>query len=207
MAPTRRKAPRQPAPQTIDEATTAIAEYADIILGVEELRADADASIAAIQAERDRMIAPLEQRAKDLFLQLRAWWGVAAPSLTDGKRKSVELAGCVIGERTTPKSLKLPAKADESAALLVSAGLAQLCRHKMEVDKPAVLKVLTAEDELANLEKMATNDAARQLVAEVKAKIEKLRELGFKPVQKEEFFIDRAGDKPAAVEEVREAAE
>lgn len=185
MAP-RRKAPAQVAPTTIEAATALLADYMDVQLGIQELRLDADASIAAIQAERDRMTAPMEQRAKAMFLQLRAWWGVAGPALTEGKRKSVELAGCMIGERTTPPSLKMPGKMAEAVALLEAAGWTELLRTKVEVDKPAVLKELG-------------DDGAGEL----------LRALGFEPRQKEEFFIDRAAPKAAAVEEVElpEAAE
>lgn len=189
----RRKAPRQLAPQTIAEATERLAEYADILLGVEELQQDADASIAAIQAERDRMIAPLEQKAKDLFLQLRAWWGVAGDELTEGKRKSVELAGCVLGERTTPPSLSTGkmkvaeaiAEIERLASIRLrdggkrAAALRELIRIKRELDKPAILKALTDE----RLGKLLTD-------------------AGFTAKQKDEFFIDRAGPKPAAVQEV-----
>jgi phage host-nuclease inhibitor protein Gam len=184
MAATRRKAPKQEAPQTIGEATGLIGRYAEIITATEQLRADADASIAAIEATRDAAVAPLEQEAKTIFLQLRAWWGVAAPELTDGKRKSVELAGCLVGERTTPPSLKMPGSAEAAAAALVGAGWAELTRIKVTVDKPAVLKALG-------------HDAMAAPIAA----------LGFSAIQKEEFFIDRAAPKPATVEEVREAAE
>jgi phage host-nuclease inhibitor protein Gam len=225
MPPTRRKAVRQLAPQTIEDATNLAAVYADILLGVEELRADADASIAAIQAERDRMIAPMEQRAKDIFLQLRAWWGVAGIELTDGKRKSYELAGCILGERTTPPSLKMPAKADEAAAMLLGAGLAEFCRHKVEVDKPVVLRALGSKDGLVDAAKqVGASDSAglaqllvdcpediRDVVAELLRRlnvVEQVESLGFRTVQKEEFFIDRAGPKAAPIEtvEVDEAA-
>lgn len=202
---TRRKAPRQLAPQTIEQAVAAIADYADLLLGIEELQADADASIAAIKATRDHMVAPLEQRARDLFLQLRAWWGVAAPELTDGKRKSVELAGCLLGERTTPPSLKLPTPATEAPLRLINAGLAELCRHKVEVDKPAVLKLLASLDAL----QAAIPDAAPDEQAEIAAQLRVIMTvttLGFQAVQKEEFFIDRAGEKPAVVELVQEVA-
>jgi phage host-nuclease inhibitor protein Gam len=209
MPPTRRKAPRQQAPQTIEEAVALLATYVDIVTGVEELRADADASIAAIQAERDRMIAPLEEQAKALFLQLRAWWSVAGEALTEGKRKSHELAGCILGERTTPPSLKMPGKAEESAVALVNAGLAELCRHKVEVDKPAVIKAIAAGEAA-----QAANDAELgpeefEELVEVKILFETLAELGFRVSRKEEFFIDRAAPKPAAVEKVAlpEAAE
>lgn len=184
---TRRKAPQQIAPQTLEEAVALLADYADILTGIEELRADADSSIAAIEAERDRMIAPLEQRAKDIFLQLRAWWGVAGDEITDGKRKSVELAGCMIGVRTTPKSVSIgKLKVGEAIGRLVSAGLAQLIRWKGELNKPEILKALDDE-----------------------AQRPKLEELGIRSVQKEEFFIDRSGPKAPAVEEVAlpEAAE
>lgn len=184
MPPTRRKAAKQAAPQTIGEATALLGRYADLVTQAESLRADADRALAAIEATRDAALAPIEQEAKSLFLQLRAWWGVAAPELTDGKRKSVELAGCLIGERTTPPSLKLPAGAEEAAAILIAAGWAELCRIRAGVDKPAVLKAL-AHDAMA---------------APIAA-------LGFAAVQKEEFFIDRAADKPAAVETLLEAAE
>jgi phage host-nuclease inhibitor protein Gam len=221
MGATRRKAVRQQAPQTLEEAIGELAEYADILTGIEELEADAVASIAAIKAERDRMVAPLEQRLKEIFLRLRAWWAVAGAELTEGKRKSHELAGCVLGERTTPPSLKMPAKAEEAALLLVNVGLAELCRHKVEVDKPAVLKTLARWEELqekANLASVSGPEAWRHLIDTVDDEelialakqilpIVTLRDLGFTAVQKEEFFIDRAGEKPAAVEIVQEAAE
>ncbi|HEX8224493.1 MAG TPA: host-nuclease inhibitor Gam family protein [Allosphingosinicella sp.] len=208
---TGRKAPKQQAPQTIEEATALLGRYSGFLTEAEQLRADADAAIAAIQAARDAALAPIEEEAKGLFLQLRAWWGVAGETLTEGKRKSHELAGCVLGERTTPPSLKLPGKTktEEAAVLLLNAGLAQLCRHKVEADKPAVLTVFAGEKLLPTLRESAKNVAALELVAGMEQVLDTLRDLGFRPVQKIEFFIDRAGAKPAAVEEVpvQEAAE
>jgi phage host-nuclease inhibitor protein Gam len=211
MAATRRKAVRQQAPQTLEEAIGELAEYVDTLTGIEELEADAVASIAAIKVERDRMVAPLEQRLKEIFLRLRAWWAVAGPELTEGKRKSHELAGCLLGERTTPPSLKLPAKAEEAALLLVNSGLAEFCRHKIEVDKPAVLKLLGSTDtirEALEAIELAVSDEHAVLAARLET-AEQVARLGFKAVQKEEFFIDRAGEKPAATEivELPEAAE
>ena len=213
----RRKAAHQEAPQTLEEAIDLLATYSDILLGIEELSADATASIAAIEAERDRMIAPLERRAKDIFLQLRAWWAVAGDTLTEGKRKSLELAGCQIGVRTTPPSLKLPPKTNSEAAgaLLVAAGLAQLCRHKVEVDKPAVLKERLALPRLQELQRESVEkrslsfSEAMALACRIERALKLSEQLGFRTAQKEEFFVDRAAPKPAAVEEVpvQEAAE
>ena len=197
MPPTRRKAVAQPAPQTIEEAAQLAGRYGGFLTSIEQLRADADAAIAQIEATRDAAIAPIEEEAKGIFLQLRAWWAVAGPTLTEGKRKSHELAGVVLGVRTTPPSLstgKMKAP-DAIAALLrlavdrmkkkdLGRRLLVLVRVKRELDRPAILKELASED-LGPL----------------------LRDAGFAPKQKEEFFIDRAAKEAPAVEEVREAAE
>lgn len=204
MPATRRKAIAQPAPQTIDEATELLGRYADMLTRVEQLRADADRSIAAIQAARDGFIAPIEEEAKGLFLQLRAWWAVAGPTLTDGKRKSYELAGCLLGARTTPPSLKMPVKKDEDAAALLKAeGLDVFCRVKLSVDKPLLLKELAALPQLRETLQQKTEifEAAMALLSRVEW-TEKASGLGFAPRQKEEFFIDRAAPKPETPEVV-----
>lgn len=192
MPPTRRKAVAQDAPQTIEEAAALAGRYAGFLTNIEELRAGADTAIAQIQAARDGSIAPIEEEAKVIFLQLRAWWGVAGETLTEGKRKSHELAGCILGVRTTTPSLATgKMKVAEAVAAIfrvavttlskkaLSDRLRALIRTKHELDKPAILKEL------------ASGDLGPRL-----------RELGFAPKQKEEFFIDRAAAKPAAVEEV-----
>lgn len=202
MVATRRKAPRQEAPTTIEEATAMLGAYADKITRIEQLRADADRSLAAIEAARDAAIAPIEEEAKVAFLKLRAWWGVAGATLTEGKRKSVELAGCTIGVRITPPSLKLPGKVDAAAALLVEHGFTALVRTKYEVDKPATLKMLATKPALAELRATAANEPAHLMLDELEARIDQLGELGFSARQKEEFFIDRAAAKPANPEEV-----
>ena len=175
MATPRRKSAKLDAPWTIEAAAGLIADYLDLSLAIDELRADADASTAAIEAERDRMCAPLEQRLKENFLQLRTWWAVAAPALTDGKRRSVELAGVVIGERTTPPSIKL-AKGLTLAQLvdkLLKAGWTDLVRTKHSADKPAILKMLGG-------------DHGAQVAA-----------LGVSIGRTDEFFIARAAAKEA----------
>lgn len=190
--PTRRKAVAQEAPQTIEEATALLARYSGFLADVETVRLEADKAIAQIEAARDALAAPIEQEAKSIFLQLRAWWGVAGGMLTEGKAKSTELAGCKIGERTTPPSLatgklKIPEAVQvlfrEAVAALddleMTKRLRALIRTKHELDKPAILKELTTDDLGPHLEG-----------------------LGFKARQKEEFFIDRPPPKAPAVEEV-----
>ncbi len=185
MAPGRRKAPKQEAPQTIDEAVSLIAEYRDTADKIDELKADASSSIAKIEAARDEFAAPLEQRLKDLFLRLRAWWSVAAPAMTDGKRKSITLAGCTIGERKTPPSLKHDGmKVGDLVAQLATLGMDELVKLTLSLDKQACIKAISAGDELGQL----------------------LLWLGARNHQAEEFFIDRPDRKDApeqiAVEEI-----
>jgi phage host-nuclease inhibitor protein Gam len=185
MPPVRRKAPRQLAPQTIEEATGLLGRYVGILTETERLRADADVAISTIEAARDGAIAPMEEEAKDLFLRLRAWWGVAGDTLTEGKRRSTELAGCLLGVRTTPPSLSIGKMKVADAIAKLADTLPGFLRTKMELDKPALLKVLAGE---------YPGD---------------LIELGFSIRQKDEFFIDRAAPKPASPEDVAipEAAE
>lgn len=187
MAP-RRKAARIDAPATLEQAITTIAEYLNLAAGVDDIRASADASIRTIEHHRDETIKPVEARMKDLFIQLRTWWAVARDDLTDGKRKSVELAGAVIGERTGMPALKLPKgmKTDEAVAFLKQLaiqypGLGEdacaLLRTKVDLDKPPIIKLLTN-----------TTSVGPEVAA--------LRGAGFSTEQKEEFFIDRAAAKP-----------
>lgn len=181
----RRKSTPQAAPSTLPEATATIERYLGKVAAVEEAKADADAAIAAIQAERDQLVAPLNIEIEDLFLQLRAWWAVAGPEMTKGKTKSIELAGALLGERTTTPSLKLPKgmKVPEAVIFIQSIvksypGMADLLRVKTELEKPALIKIL----------RNATTGGPA---------IERIREEGFKVAQREEFFIDRAAPKEA----------
>jgi phage host-nuclease inhibitor protein Gam len=181
----RRKAPRLEAPNTIEEATALLGEYAACLTQVESIRADADASIAAIQAARDGFLKPLDERMKDIFRQLRAWWAVAGEAITEGKRKSTEISGCLVGERTTPPKLAMAKGMDEEDA--VDAILAS----DLDDEKLIVTTMKLAKPTLIQLLKDAESDDARTL-----------RTIGLFLKQTEEFFIDRAAPKPAAAETV-----
>ena len=180
MPPSRRKAPRQLAPQTITEATLMLASYMQLLGVIEQAKADADMSIQAIQSARDGLIAPFEAEVKDQFRQLRAWWAVAKDQMTDGKRKSVELAGCLIGERTGMPSLKLPTgmKADQFVQAIEDAftKTEELLRTRVTLDKQAIIKTMRGPDG---------------------ADKTKLLAMGASVKQSDEFFIDRAGKKEA----------
>lgn len=167
----RRKAPAKTLPQSSEEAVALAEFYLTTQSAIDQLKADADMAIAQIQAARDEQALPLEQALKQIFSDLRDWWAVAGPTMTDGKRKSMEIAGILIGERTTPPSLKHPGlKAGDIADQLLDLRLEELLRIAINLDKPAILKALKANDDTAFL----------------------LSWLGLVTEQKDEFFIARA---------------
>lgn len=181
----RRKAPRLQAPQTIEEATALLADYAACLTQAEQIRADADASIAKIEGARDEYLKPLEERMKDNFRQLRAWWAVAGEAITEGKRKSAEIAGCVLGERMTPPKLAFAAGMDEADAIdeILASDLddEKLIVTTMKLIKPVIIQLLKDEN----------SDDAREL-----------RTRGLFLKQTTEFFIDRAAPKPPSTEQI-----
>jgi phage host-nuclease inhibitor protein Gam len=180
----RRKAASLDAPQTIEQATQLLADYALCLTQAEQIRADADAAIAEIQSARDGWLKPLDERMKTIFGQLRTWWAVAAPHLTDdGKRRSVEIAGCIIGHRTSTPRLDLGgAKAEDLVQMLLRDGLQDVIRTKHDLDKQTILRELGR----LPLEELG----------------ERLTSYGLSRRQRDEFFIDRASEKPAPTETI-----
>lgn len=186
----RRKAAPQKAPTTLPEAITCLTRYLVIEHTIAQAGADADISIATIEATRDELIAPLQVELDDIFLQLRAWWAVAGNEMAKGK-KSIDLAGAKIGQRMTPVKLKRPKglKTDADAVPLIEAivndfpGAACLLRRTVKLEKKAIVKMLGST-----------------AVGPINQRV---REAGFTTVQGDEFFIDRAAPKepdPAIVD-------
>lgn len=193
----RRKTTPVDAPATLDEALKDIVRYVEIDTGIEKLAADAKESIAKIKAAHDATAKPLVEEAKGIVLRLRNWWAVAGPAITDGVRKSADLAGVKIGLRMTNPACKTTAKTDDlAAASLSAAGLHQFVRIEISPNKPAILDALSALDD---------DDATD----EARALAEQLKALGFTRHQREEFFIARPETLPAVetvVDRQQEAA-
>lgn len=164
----RRKAEKLPAAQSLPEAVAILGRYAQLQTSIDARRADAEVKIAEIRAAVDAAIAPDETLLKSLFNQVKPWWAVNADDVTGGKRKSVELGGCLVGHRTTTPRLTL-AEVTEQEAIesLKEWALEDFLRIKEEFDKPAILKELDAD-----------SDDGRKLAG-----------LGFRKSQREEFFI------------------
>ena len=175
---TRTRSPAMPAPQTLDEALILLRQYAVIDAHVAQLEATKQAEVARIQASADSEIHAHLQQLKDLTLQLKPWWAVARDEVTGGKRKSIELGGCVIGYRVSSPKLTHDGKQPEAIERLQSHEWAKpFIRTKLSLDKPAIIKAIGAD--LA----------------------EKLEGLGFKlRPQRDQFFVDRVPPKPVETE-------
>ncbi|WJY18696.1 host-nuclease inhibitor Gam family protein [Alteriqipengyuania flavescens] len=195
MARERRKAAAQSAPQTIEEATALAARYVDLLDAIELERVEAQSAIDEVLAARDAVIAPREEELKDIFRQLRPWWTANREDLTDGKRKSIELAGAQLGDRTTTPRLAAPKGMTQGdlTDLLVERGLRDLVRTRHAIDKPACLKVIRWLDR--EEPDPAATAPERFQDAMMRALGEQLVAIGTTVTQREEFFIDRAGDR------------
>jgi phage host-nuclease inhibitor protein Gam len=168
----RRKSAPVNAPSTTAEATALLGEYAKGVATIDHMRAHYDAIITDLQAERDKLVEPIESGLKDLFISLRAWWAVAGDSVTDGKRKTAEIAGCLVGLRINTPSLKLAKDktADQLVNDLDDAALFDFIIRSAKLNKPTIIQAL------------------RGPADPVKAA---LLDLGFTTSQTEQFFIDR----------------
>lgn len=171
----RRKLAPVEAPKTLDEAIGCVVRYVEIDTGLEKLEADAKEAIAKIKAVHDATAEPLKQEMNTILARLRNWWAVAADVLTDGKRKSHQLAGCTIGLRWTPPKVSCKGRTDALAAVALNdAGLVRFIRVTIAPDKEAIYAAL-----------------ANQETDEQKALAKQLKDLGFSFSQREEFFVAR----------------
>ncbi|WP_052730180.1 host-nuclease inhibitor Gam family protein [Sphingomonas sp. SRS2] len=184
---TRRKSVALTAPTTIEEAVALLTRYAAISAGLDQIEVDRSESKAAIDAAADKLAAPMKEALKDMARQLSPWWAVAGAELTEGKRKSIELAGCQLGTRMTTPKLAYPGKEENAVALLKEVPWIdgfQFLREKLSLDKQGLLKKLALGDE----------DAGRLIL------------LGFTRKQREEFFVDRVPPREPATEQVDDLA-
>ena len=204
MAQHRRKAPRQQAPQTMEEARSQAARYIELLDTIDRVKLDALTARDRIDAARDEVVKPLEEEAKALFRQLRPWWAANRDELTDGKRKSILLAGAQIGERTTTPALSLPKGMSLArfVEILQLKRLKSLLRIKPSLDKPACVRALRSL-EIEDVGTHAT-DADHITHSLQQGLGRELVELGATVTQKDEFFIDRA---PAKASEATEDVE
>lgn len=151
---------------TLDEATEYASRYALLDGRLAKLEASRKAKHARIDAVADAAIAPIVTELGEIFSRLEAWWPNVGEELRKGK-KSIELAGAVMGTKLGNAKLTTPADEQSAiAALKRSAWGRVLVRTTDSFDKAAIKKALAGAQK-------------RALLA-----------LGFSSDQAESFFID-----------------
>lgn len=131
-------------PKTLAAATTLIERFAVVDAELEQIEAVRNAAIVAANQVADQAGADLVKELGELTTALSAWWPSAAPALTLGKRKSIELAGYNIGSKSGRASLAVEGDEDGVIAALGKLRWAKpLLRTKVSLDKAAILKALS----------------------------------------------------------------
>lgn len=130
-------------PATIEEATALADRFARLVTELETINTNRDSAIAATHAVADTLATPILDEQTAITNALRAWWPSVANELTGGKRKSVELGGCMIGTTAGRTSLAMRLPEEKLLAKLQAVRWAKpLIRVKASIDKVAVRKAL-----------------------------------------------------------------
>ena len=134
-------------PRSVKGAQPLCERYAEIEDAIARAENDRNAAIAKIDAEADQALEPLLAEKAQLREKLEPWWRADGAALTEGKRKTIELGGCMIGTRSGKESLGMPK--DQAAA---KAGLGKsrwgkdLLKTVISFDKRAIAKALTGRN-------------------------------------------------------------
>lgn len=130
-------------PRTVEQATVLCEKLAVLEGQIAEIEAGRQDSIAAINARADTAANDLLAQRDAIAEKLEPWWKKAGKALLEGKRKSIELGGCVIGTVASRKSLAIAG--DEGAVVELMRGLRwakPFLREKWSIDRAATLKAL-----------------------------------------------------------------
>ena len=127
-------------------------------------------SIAAINATADKMLTPVIEEMEAIAAKIEPWWAKSRDAILTGKRKSVELGGCMIGTRSGSTKLAIEGQEKKIAERMKALAWARrLLRFSFSLKKADILKAL---------------DGKRG---------DELREFGFSKDEGEEtFFLQRA---------------
>lgn len=128
-------------PRSLAAATAYAERFAALEATIGGVEAQRNAAIAEANAEADNLAEPLLAEREAIREKLAAWWPSVAAELTKGKRKSIELGGCLIGTLSPRAFLAI----DGDLRLVVAAlekrkWAGPLLRTKVEIDRAAVLK-------------------------------------------------------------------
>ena len=134
--------PKIAAPRSVADATALCERFARLDGKIAEIDAARNDAIAAANTTADKAGEPLIAERDAIAAKLERWWKRMAGKLTEGKRKSIELGGCMIGSRSGRDSLDI---AGDEDAIVKALGKrpwakASLLKVKTSLDKVAILK-------------------------------------------------------------------
>lgn len=158
------------APKTKAEAQELCERFSSVAGKIAAQEAKRDAEIAKVNAKADLVLERLLADRGALEQAIEPWFFENRADMLEGKRKSFELGGCLMGARKGKDTLHVPGDAEELAKKLKKLPWAKdYVRVKVSLDVPAVTKGLDDKTDRP-----------------------KLKRYGFKVVEGEDtFFINR----------------
>lgn len=106
-------------PRSTEAATALCERFARLDGQIAEIEEERQANIAAVNADADRASTDLIAQRDAIAAKLEPWWAGAGEDLTKGKRKSIELGGCIVGTIDGRATLAVAGKEDETALKLL----------------------------------------------------------------------------------------
>lgn len=127
----------------VEQATPLLERYAQLGHQVALAEAARAQGLAAANAAADGIVGPLLDEQAAIREQLEPWWARNADALR-GKRKSIELGGCMIGTKAARARLEYGSGDDKAAlaALQEHRWAKPYIRVSYSVDKVATAKAL-----------------------------------------------------------------
>lgn len=130
-------------PRSLQAAQVLLERYAavsDVLVRIEAQRAR---QIAAANAAADDEARELIAERDQIAAKLEPWWLSAGPGLTEGKRKSLVIAGCEIGTVKARDTLAVAGDEDQVIELLGKLRWAKpFLRPKVSIERAVVLKAV-----------------------------------------------------------------
>lgn len=134
-------------PRTVEQATELLDRVARLDGEAASIKGNRDAAIAATNAAADALLVPVQAERDAIAGVLEIWWKANGPALLKGKRKSMELGGCIIGTKAAPLALTYGNSDDFDVAverLREQRWTKQYVRTVHSVDKTATKDALAA---------------------------------------------------------------
>lgn len=151
-------------PRSTEAATRLLEQFAGLEAQIAAIETERQAAIATVNGRADTAANDLIGRRDAIQAKLEPWWAKAGQALTakipGGKRKSIELGGCLIGTRASKASLAIAGNASDLIGKLQglrSSWARRLLRTTVTLDKRAILAELDGK----NAETLETMGFAR----------------------------------------------